>query len=84
MIIPVRCFTCNKPISSLWLNMRSMSKEDGMKYLAENTDRYCCRAALLTTKDLSTVVENGNFTHEVEQYMMELETVIPNSRKVRT
>ncbi|MFA5176029.1 MAG: DNA-directed RNA polymerase subunit N [Candidatus Nanoarchaeia archaeon] len=50
MIIPVRCFSCNKPIGHLWETFEEKVKkgEDRKKVLDElGLERYCCRAVFL-------------------------------------
>lgn len=55
MIIPVRCFSCGKPIGHLWeqYDKRVKSGEDAGKVLDDlGLERYCCRAALLGHADM--------------------------------
>lgn len=55
MIIPVRCFSCGKPIGQLWeeYKRRVDAGEDTSKVLNElGLERYCCRAALLGHADM--------------------------------
>ncbi|KYK28345.1 MAG: DNA-directed RNA polymerase subunit N [Theionarchaea archaeon] len=55
MIIPVRCFTCGKPIGHLWeeFSRRISSGEHPKKVLDDlGLERYCCRRMLLTHVDL--------------------------------
>jgi DNA-directed RNA polymerase subunit N len=55
MIIPVRCFSCGKPIGQLWedFKKRTDEGEDSKKVLDElGLDRYCCRAMFLGQTDL--------------------------------
>ncbi len=55
MIIPVRCFSCGKPIAQLWeeYKKRAESGEDKKKLLDEfGLERYCCRSMFLGHKDL--------------------------------
>ncbi|MEM5772955.1 MAG: DNA-directed RNA polymerase subunit N [Candidatus Aenigmatarchaeota archaeon] len=55
MIIPVRCFTCGKPIGHLWeeFKKRRDSGEDPGRVLDElGVKRYCCRQVFLGTIDL--------------------------------
>ena len=56
MIIPVRCFSCGKPIGHLWEPFceRSAKGEDKKKVLDElGLNRYCCRAMMLGHVDLA-------------------------------
>jgi DNA-directed RNA polymerase subunit N len=55
MIIPVRCWSCGKPIGHLWeeFKERVESGEDKKKVLDEfKLDRYCCRAIFVGHVDL--------------------------------
>jgi len=47
MIIPVRCFSCGKPIGHLWeeFKKRVASGENPKKVFDDlGLERYCCRA----------------------------------------
>ncbi|MEK6844421.1 MAG: DNA-directed RNA polymerase subunit N [Nanoarchaeota archaeon] len=55
MIIPVRCWSCGKPVGHLWEEYKKKldSGEDTSKILEElKLERYCCRAALLGHADM--------------------------------
>ena len=55
MIIPIRCFSCGKPIAQLWeeFKKRVEAGEDPGKIMDElGLERYCCRAAFLGQVDL--------------------------------
>ena len=55
MIIPVRCWSCGKPVGHLWEEYKKKldSGEDTAKILEElGLERYCCRAALLGHADM--------------------------------
>jgi DNA-directed RNA polymerase subunit N len=55
MIIPVRCFTCGKPIAHLWeeFHKRITAGEPAKKILDDlGLKRYCCRRMMLTHVDL--------------------------------
>ncbi|MBD3361693.1 DNA-directed RNA polymerase subunit N [Candidatus Woesearchaeota archaeon] len=59
MIIPIRCFSCGKPIGQLWEKFKEAKtkNEDLKKTLDElGTERYCCRAALMGHVDLIDTV----------------------------
>lgn len=59
MIIPVRCFSCGKPIAHLWeeYKKRIAEGENSKKILDElGLERYCCRAMLLGHTDLIELV----------------------------
>lgn len=50
MIIPIRCFSCGKPIAHLLEDYkeRSVKGEDRKKILDElGLERYCCRSMFL-------------------------------------
>jgi DNA-directed RNA polymerase subunit N len=54
-MIPVRCFTCGKVISTAWeeFKHRRESGEDPAKILDDlGLQRYCCRRMLLTHKEI--------------------------------
>jgi DNA-directed RNA polymerase subunit N len=54
MIIPVRCFSCGKPIAHLWeeFDQRVKKGEDKKKILDElGLERMCCRSAFLGQVD---------------------------------
>ncbi|MFO7872665.1 MAG: DNA-directed RNA polymerase subunit N [Candidatus Undinarchaeales archaeon] len=55
MIIPVRCFTCGKPIGSEHEQFKKrVEKGENPKEVLDSLglDRYCCRRMLLTQVDL--------------------------------
>ena len=55
MIIPIRCWSCGKPIAHLWekCKERTNKGEDMNKVLTElGLERYCCRAMFLGQVDL--------------------------------
>jgi DNA-directed RNA polymerase subunit N len=55
MIIPIRCFSCGKPIGHLWeeYNERIKRGEEKKKVLDSlGLKRYCCRSAILSHVDL--------------------------------
>jgi len=59
MIIPVRCFTCGKPISHLWEDFKKGLKDnkDVKKLLDElGLKRYCCRALFMGQIDLIDII----------------------------
>ena len=54
MIIPVRCFSCGKPIGQLWeeYKKRIAEGESSKKVLDElGLDRVCCRSVFLGQAD---------------------------------
>ena len=55
IIIPIRCFSCNKPIAQLWEQYEEAVKKgaDRKDVLDKlKVERYCCRAMLLGHVDL--------------------------------
>ena len=59
MIIPVRCFSCGKPISHLWeeFKKRVADGESAKKVLDElGLERYCCRSVFLGQEDYIELV----------------------------
>ena len=55
MIIPIRCFSCGKPLAHLWeqYQKRVEAGEEPGKVLTElGLERYCCRALFLGHIDL--------------------------------
>ncbi len=62
MIIPVRCWSCGKPIGHLWEEYKEKTGmgEDRKKVLDRlGLTRYCCRSMLLGHVDLAD--EAGRF-----------------------
>jgi DNA-directed RNA polymerase subunit N len=54
MIIPIRCFSCGKPIAHLWeeFDQRVKKGEDKKKILDElGLERMCCRSIFLGQVD---------------------------------
>ncbi|MBT4376296.1 DNA-directed RNA polymerase subunit N [archaeon] len=54
MIIPVRCFSCGKPIGQLWeeYKKRVAEGESEKKLLDElGLERFCCRSLFLGQSD---------------------------------
>jgi len=59
MIIPIRCWTCSKPIAHLWepFNEKIVKGESRKAALDElNLERYCCRATMLGHVDIIDTV----------------------------
>ncbi len=55
MIIPIRCFSCGKPIAHLWedFKSRTIKGEDPKKVLDDlGLDRFCCRVMFMSHVDL--------------------------------
>ena len=59
MIIPVRCFSCGKPIGHLWEEYkRRIAEGEKSKKILEDLglERYCCRSMFLGQTDLIELV----------------------------
>ncbi len=59
MIIPVRCFSCGKPIGHLWEEFKKQVEEgkNSKQVLDElGLERYCCRSVFLGSTDLIELV----------------------------
>lgn len=54
MIIPIRCFSCNKPVAHLWAPFNELKKSKSVKEALDELglERYCCRALFLGHVDL--------------------------------
>jgi len=58
MIIPIRCYSCGKPVAHLWEQFKERSEkgEDRKKILDDlGLDRYCCRALFMGHVDLMEI-----------------------------
>lgn len=54
MIIPIRCFSCGKPIAHLWKEFKErVSRGEDPKSVLDSLglERYCCRAIFITHED---------------------------------
>jgi len=59
MIIPIRCFSCGKPIAHLWeeFKKRTEEGEPAGKVLDElGIERMCCRSVFLGQTDLVELI----------------------------
>lgn len=55
MLIPIRCFTCNKVLANLWNRYQELLKEGKSEAVALDTlllKRICCRTIMLTHVDM--------------------------------
>ena len=56
MIIPIRCWSCGKPIAHLWEDFmaKTNNREKNVKKTLDELglDRYCCRAQFMGHVDL--------------------------------
>lgn len=59
MIIPVRCFSCGKPIGHLWKEYKKRIEEgESSKKVLEDLglERFCCRSMFLGQTDLIELI----------------------------
>jgi DNA-directed RNA polymerase subunit N len=59
MIIPVRCFSCGKPIGHLWEEFKKQTAEGkNPKQVLDDLEleRYCCRSIFLGSTDLIELI----------------------------
>jgi DNA-directed RNA polymerase subunit N (RpoN/RPB10) len=59
MIIPIRCFSCGKPLAHLFEKFKERVEkgEDAKKVFEDlGIDRYCCRSVFLGHTDLLELV----------------------------
>ena len=59
MIIPVRCFSCGKPVGHLWeeFKRRTADGENPKKVMDElGLERYCCKSIFIGQTDLIELV----------------------------
>ncbi|MFP4632638.1 MAG: DNA-directed RNA polymerase subunit N [Halobacteriota archaeon] len=59
MMVPVRCFTCGKPVAGLYEEYRERVEEgeDAEEVLDDlDVERYCCRRVLVSHVDLVDTV----------------------------
>lgn len=62
MIIPIRCFSCGKPVAHLWEKYKErIKKGESRKDIMDSLglDRYCCRALFMGHIDL--IEEMGGY-----------------------
>ncbi len=60
MIVPMRCFSCGKPLSHLYEDFQEKSKKDGVRKALDdlNIERFCCRSQMIGHVDLiDTIAE---------------------------
>ncbi len=59
MIIPVRCFSCGKPVGHLWeeYKQRTEKGEEKKKVMKDlGLERYCCKSVFMGHIDLIDTV----------------------------
>lgn len=54
MIIPIRCFSCGKPVAHLWEEYKEKTKKEHPKKVLDELGlrRQCCRALFLSHVEL--------------------------------
>lgn len=60
MIIPVRCFSCNNPISRFYLEYLQHHKDNKPPVIffeEHHIEKYCCRRMLLTHVDTYKIIK---------------------------
>ncbi|KAI5180866.1 DNA-directed RNA polymerases I, II, and III subunit RPABC5 [Nematocida sp. AWRm80] len=67
MLIPIRCFSCGKEISSRWEEY--IEKTGNTERIAETLDelgfkRPCCRTAMMTTIDIMQKMHKYEYPQE--------------------
>lgn len=83
MIIPIRCFTCNKVIANKWIAYEKMlednvSKDDALT--AVGLHRYCCRRMFLSHVDLMDVLLSYQRDEVKEEDLSSEKKVIDKNR----
>ena len=56
MLVPIRCFSCGKPIAHLWEKYKEKIEkgEDRKKVMDDlGLERYCCRSMFLGTVEIA-------------------------------
>jgi len=59
MIVPIRCWTCGKPVADKYdefLSLTSQGKPVAEALDSLSIDRYCCRRMFLAQADLSSEI----------------------------
>ncbi len=59
MIIPVRCFSCGKPVGHLWEEFKKRVQEgESAKQVFEDLDieKFCCKSIFLGQTDLAELI----------------------------
>ena len=61
MIVPIRCFSCGKPIGHLWEDFKErLAKGESKKKILDDLEieRFCCRSVFLGQEDFIELVSN--------------------------
>lgn len=59
MIIPIRCFSCNNPVSRFYLEYieyLKTNKNSNKFFNDKKIEKYCCRRMLLTQVDVYKII----------------------------
>ena len=61
-MIPMRCYSCGKPLSQYWETYKKEIKEKSPKEILDKLglQRYCCRAIFLGTVDEDNIINFSN------------------------
>jgi DNA-directed RNA polymerase subunit N (RpoN/RPB10) len=61
-MIPIRCYSCGKPIAHLWETYREKIKGESQKKALDELGlkRYCCRAIFLGALEDEVVINVAN------------------------
>ncbi len=61
-MIPIRCYSCGKPIAHLWEKYKEITKSESPKDALDELGlkRYCCRAIFLGTIDEDNIINFSN------------------------
>ncbi len=61
-MIPIRCYSCGKPIAHLWEKYKDKLKAESPKEALDELGlkRYCCRAVFLGTIDEDNIINFSN------------------------
>lgn len=61
MIVPIRCFSCGKPIGHLWEEFKKrLAEGEPQKKILDDfeIERFCCRSVFLGQEDFIELVSN--------------------------
>lgn len=58
MIIPIRCFSCGKPVGHLWEEYKSLCEKKSKKEALDliGLKRMCCRSVILSQVDSIEII----------------------------
>lgn len=87
MLFPIRCFTCNKPIESLYEEFlaKTENRDDYGKVMTElNIKRFCCRRMFITHANTleADLVRFARINEELDESKTQFLTEINMSCKV--